>query len=980
MNKKWKVILSVILLITTICTVFSLLVIQQHDEKVAEIIKGKTESATILAESLLDELSSRYQERIKAFTNPDFSPDRNRMIRAFANRDRETLLQLSTPFIKLFKRENIYFSSLTWVLPSNCVFLRLHAPDKYGDSISDVRPDIEAVHQKHTQHSGFEGGEHGFEYRVVQPVFYEGKYIGAVQFGISAASIMDALYQKFESVAGMVVRNNEYDLVKRGDIPVLRGDAFTLCSYNAPMFTPVFDRIQWDGAQQNLLLKEKKHSLLSVLPANDYKGTQLGHFFLTLDTSNELEQRKKLIYTVIIISCILLLFSFVILYFSYGSLVEKILTLNNSLEQNNIELEKSVDQRTAELQISKKQLETIFDSSPAAIFIHDMDGNILDVNQTMLTMYKVDKEEALQFTVAKDYSSADNQLDKLPKYWEEVQKGGSVQFEWIAKRPHDESTFVVQVDLEKISYGGKDAVYATVLDITEQREAEKKLAAEQEWLAVTLRSIGDGVIATDTEGRIGFINKVAEELTGWSAEEARGQYSPVVFNIINEKTGVKCISPVQRVLDTGRIVGLANHTALVAKDGTIRSIADSGAPIRDFTSKVVGVVLVFRDVTRERKMEEELLRIEKLESIGVLAGGIAHDFNNILAVILGNIELVEYRVNHEDTKAVSLLSDAKKATKRATKLTHQLLTFSKGGEPIKGVTSIQQLLQDSAEFVLHGSQIGCRFEFPEDLWDVEIDTGQISQVVQNIILNAKHSMPEGGTIQIRCANIEDAGLESRLSIDFGHYVQISVQDNGIGIPKSVLDKIFDPYFSTKQHGHGLGLAICHSIINKHEGFITVDSEPGKGTVFRIYLPAVLDADRPVALPSFDNAAIKACRIIVMDDEKMIRDVAKEQLEALGHDPITVSDGQEALDKYQELQDRESKADLVIMDLTIPGGMGGREAAEKLLEIDPEAKLIVASGYSNDPILADYSSYGFCASVAKPFDLKELSAAIAKAIN
>jgi len=317
------------------------------------------------------------------------------------------------------------------------------------------------------------------------------------------------------------------------------------------------------------------------------------------------------------------------------------------------------------------------------------------------------------------------------------------------------------------------------------------------------------------------------------------------------------------VIELGRIIGLANHTALIAKDGTVRSIADSGAPIRNSESNIIGVVLVFRDVTQEKKMEEELLKTRKLESIGVLAGGIAHDFNNILSAILGNIELASYRIAQEDSRTASLLSDAEKATKRAAKLTDQLLTFSKGGEPVREITSLPEFIPESADFVLHGSQIVCSYSFPENLWMVDVDSGQIGQVIQNIIINANHAMPEGGVIAIKCSNVKDATAEALLSANNGDYVCITIQDTGVGIPKEIISKIFDPYFTTKQEGSGLGLAICHSIINKHDGYLTVHSITGKGTTFTLYLPAVRSQgnDDNVAEKPKSSPATKAARIM-----------------------------------------------------------------------------------------------------------------------
>jgi len=633
-----------------------------------------------------------------------------------------------------------------------------------------------------------------------------------------------------------------------------------------------------------------------------------------------------------------------------------------------------------QVSIKTKDLQTIFDSSPSAVFIHDMDGNIIDMNQTMLDMYKIEKKESLTLTIADDYSSPENPLDQVPIIIQKVNAGAPQQFEWVQRRPGDGSTFPSEVSLKKILYGGREVIYASVHDLTAKKAAEEQLASEQERLAVTLRSIGDGVIATDTFGNIIFLNKVAEELTGWKNEEAEGKPSSEVFNIINEKTNQRCVSPVQRVLELGRIVGLANHTILIAKDGTLKNIADSGAPIRDKESKVIGVVLVFRDVSHEQKMEEELLKIRKLESIGVLAGGIAHDFNNILAAIMGNIELATFRINDKDRKSIALLNGAKKATRRATKLTQQLLTFAKGGEPVREEVSLPELVTESADFVLHGSQVACNYNFPDNLWKVDVDSGQISQVIQNVIINAKHAMPGGGTITISCENITDAATESLLSVDQGNYVRITIHDTGIGIPHKILDKVFDPYFSTKQKGSGLGLAICHSIINKHDGYITVDSTPGNGANFSIYLPATLkENSNEINIPGVIQL-VKAAKIMIMDDEAMLLDVAHSQLTVLGHETVLVNDGVRAINKYQELQDKGEPVDLVIMDLTVPGGMGGQEAAQKLLQIDPKAKIIVSSGYSNDPVMADYRKYGFSAALSKPFDLRELSGAIASVLQ
>ncbi len=521
-------------------------------------------------------------------------------------------------------------------------------------------------------------------------------------------------------------------------------------------------------------------------------------------------------------------------------------------------------------------------------------------------------------------------------------------------------------------------------EVTVRLNAQKELADERERLAVTLHSIGDAVITTDTEGKVIFINSAAEELTGWINGEAHGQAAATIFSLIDEKTEKPLASPVHRVLETGRPTTLANNTALVAKNGVIRSIADSGAPILDWDNNMLGVVIVFRDITHEKRIEGELFKVMKLESVGVLAGGIAHDFNNILAAILGNIEVAAFRIAGKDEGASALLADAQKAVMRASSLTKQLLTFSKGGNPVKDTASLPAVIRDSADFVLHGSRVGCEYHFPKDLWKAEVDVGQISQVIQNIILNAKHAMHEGGKIIISGVNISDPASEPLLKSQEGCYVRITIKDSGSGIPQEIIDRIFDPYFTTKETGNGLGLAICHSIIRKHNGYLLVQSEPDQGTTFTIYLPVqsmqtVPSSTRQAQL-EFPAKPIKSARVMILDDEMIIREVIRHQLTALGHQTVLVENGTEAIRVYETLQAAGTPVDVVIMDLTIPGGMGGKEAAAIILQKDPNARLIVSSGYSNDPVMANYRVYGFRTAISKPFELTELQAAIEEALR
>jgi PAS domain S-box-containing protein len=513
--------------------------------------------------------------------------------------------------------------------------------------------------------------------------------------------------------------------------------------------------------------------------------------------------------------------------------------------------------------------------------------------------------------------------------------------------------------------------YAAVVthNITKRKQADEALAAEKERLAVTLRSIGDGVVATDTVGKIVLMNPVAERLTGWSQAEALGKPVSEVLHLIHEKTGRRHENPAETVSRTGQTVSGTDDTILLAKDGSQHLLAYSGAPIIDQHNHIIGVVLVFQDITRKRQTEAELLKMEKLSSLGILAGGIAHDFNNIFTGILGNISLAMLSCREDDAIQRNL-AEAEKATLRATDLAQQLLTFAKGGEPIKELTSLEEIIRDSASFSCRGSQVRCEFSSPQDLWPVEVDAGQISQVIQNLIINAIQAMPTGGIVSISTENI-NLNAQSALPLQPGRFVKICVRDRGIGIPGEHLANIFDPYFTTKQKGSGLGLAIVYSIIKRHEGHITVESRLGDGTTCYIYLPASHKKVEPKRKVVVDLITGKG-KILVMDDEEMVREVAGKILSHLGYQVEFAGDGAEAVEMYRQALESGRPFDAVIMDLTVPGGMGGEEAMQKVLKMDPRAQGIVSSGYADDTIVTNYKEFGFSGVIKKPYRVEDFN--------
>jgi two-component system, cell cycle sensor histidine kinase and response regulator CckA len=388
------------------------------------------------------------------------------------------------------------------------------------------------------------------------------------------------------------------------------------------------------------------------------------------------------------------------------------------------------------------------------------------------------------------------------------------------------------------------------------------------------------------------------------------------------------------------------------------------------------LVGVCTNISDRVHMEEEMRKNQNLESLGVLAGGIAHDFNNALTGVIGSLTLLEMLVAR-DSDAYQIAKDGKRAADRTRDMTHQLLTFAKGGTPVKEVASIEALIRETTTLSLHGSNTKPEYHLAEDLHSVNLDQGQIGQVIQNLILNADQAMPGGGTLKVLAENVEIFTQDSR-PIAAGEYVKVSVVDQGFGMSKEVMAKIFDPYFSTKTAGHGLGLSITHSIIQKHGGHIAVHSEQNVGTTFEFYLPALQEI-APTTTEQSQELARGTGRILLMDDDEMTQIAVKAMLEALGYEVEVVYDGAAALQAYQAARETTRPFDGVIMDLTIPGGMGGQEAVGKLHEMDPKARVIVSSGYANDPILTQFSEYGFAGKVRKPVNIQELAETVKRVL-
>jgi PAS domain S-box-containing protein len=510
----------------------------------------------------------------------------------------------------------------------------------------------------------------------------------------------------------------------------------------------------------------------------------------------------------------------------------------------------------------------------------------------------------------------------------------------------------------------------SIVDISYRKRAEEMIRQNERFMRNTLDSVDEGFLVIDRDYRILIANKAYCSQVAQTCDAVIGKHCFEISHNISRpcyEEGEECV--VQQVFATGEPREILHKHA--DPDGHILFMETKGFPIKDASGNVTAVIETLNDITEKLLLEEERLKTQKLESLGTLAGGIAHDFNNLLQGIFGYISMAKIMLS-QPVKSQAMLEQAEKALHQSVNLTSQLLTFSKGGKPVKKLTDLRPVIDNSVKFTLSGSRCDFRLTIPEDLWQAEADEGQLGQVIQNIVLNADQAMPVGGTVMVTAANMAESDASLPAGLAKGQYVVIAIQDTGIGIPKQYLSKIFDPYFTTKEKGSGLGLATSYSIIRNHGGMIDVRTKSGEGSTFMIYLPAIEGKTRiEAAVGPAKQSLFRTASVLVMDDEEIIRNLTTEILGTLGHTVEVAKHGQEAIDKYESAMAAGKPFDIVILDLTVRGGMGGLETIQKLLEINPAVKAIVSSGYSDDVTTATYEKQGFKAFLNKPYDVDTL---------
>lgn len=638
-------------------------------------------------------------------------------------------------------------------------------------------------------------------------------------------------------------------------------------------------------------------------------------------------------------------------------------------------------QAMEQLRASEDKFSKAFSHAPLLMSISDIrTGRYLEVNNRFCEVSGFSRQEALGRTSV--------ELGWLPaadreRLMEILQRDGRVQDFELQLTAKDGSPVLCLYSAEIINLDGSDRLLSIALDITQRKKDLEDLDYAKQCFTQALNG-GQHILyrLNVKKGGYDYLSPVFEWITGYAVAD---------FSKINLKELSEYFHPDdrQRVLDqidsairlrTGQNVNFDLEYRFRKADGSYCWFHDTTTAVFSEEDKLECFFGSVHDISAlkraEEKVRQQMLLLQqeqeknqRLESLGFLAGGIAHDFNNILTGIVGNLSLARMMIDGGH-RAANRLEECEKAAKRASELTQQLLTFARGGEPVKKVVNISRLLNEAVSFALRGSNVKAELAFADDLWSIDADEGQINQALNNLLINAVQAMPDGGTVTVRGENC----ISDDPSQPLGRYVRLTVKDTGVGIPSDLLSKIFDPYFTTKKFGTGLGLASVYSIVTRHGGTVTVSSQPGGGAEFEVCLPAV--ADLPAAeADRHDNAGVDAVsgrRVLVMDDEELIRDVVSMMLSEIGCLPELCSEGDRAVELYRAALEKGTPYDVVILDLTVPGGMGGLEAARRIMLMDGNARLLVSSGYSNDAVVADLSRHGFCGSVMKPYSIKNLS--------
>ncbi|WP_321389758.1 PAS domain S-box protein [uncultured Desulfuromusa sp.] len=966
MKVKWKIISLVMMIVIAACATFISLIVAQDRRNLHEEIAREVKNIKSIAALLEENKYQTYKLRILNFVN-DTAESRKGLLRAFANRDRKDLLAKSKPFLQFLQNENPYFSTLAWITKDNKNFLRVHRPNlKIADDISEMRPDIVAANRTHSQVSGFKIAKSGLQYRVVQPVNYEGQHIGAVQFGIDTMLLQDSIYEKLKMPVASVIANDKTEYIVNTKVQSWSGPTHTLYSKQLDIFQNNDLPINWSLEVQRISYEGRSYQLIRAFDFLNHVNESEGRLFIALETTQREQQLSGQLALMSLISGVVLLVSFLILHSSYSNLLETIEALIDRLQVQNTDLEATVQQRTASLKQSEQRFKNLSALTFEGIILHQQ-GVALDVNESLLKICGYSRNELI----------GQNLIELcIPEEEHETVRANiavdqAAPYE-VMVRKKDGTIIPVEIQSRNVENEGKQYRVTAVRDISQRKQVERKyeLLVQGTSLGIVLADAETGLIVECNDALIKMVNRERNDLIG------RPQST---LHPPQKLTGGLTRAFIK---NRDKIPKHATRDQLITKEGRIVETEVRANKI-EYNGREMMLDL-FQDITEKLLLEEQLRQKYKMEAIGVMAGGIAHNFNNSLAIILGSLEMAQRKFD-EPEKAITFIENAQIAALRSRDLVSQIMVYSRKGISEKDkltlttvVDEIQKLISPTLPTTIN---LNISISPKASEQRVHADPSRIQEALLNLCNNAVQAMDEKGDLTI---TLEEVTLQQQdIPVQHqncrpGTYIMLSVKDTGCGMDQDILSRIFDPFFTTKDvgKGTGMGLASVQGIIDQHDGLIKVHSSPGQGSTFKLYFPAL---EPSLSAPETDQKHYLQTgteSILLVDDDQMIINLSKQMLSDLGYHVVTATSGADALHIITE---NPQRFDLMITDQTMPG-MTGQELTQKVRELNPDMPIILSTGYSSKVAKEDIKKHGFSAYCPKPLRLGELSQAIRRLLD
>ena len=971
MNTKNKAILIVALLILTLSGFYFFAGIRQYNAENKTLLLLYSNEFTHTVDSLKKNLFDLY--RIRLVNIAEFQTD---ISKAFADRNREKLYSLTQPLYKTLTKENPYLYVMHFHEPGGKSFLRMHKPGFFGDDLSQVRPAIQHVHKTQKPASGFEIGRYGAFFRVIQPIFHNGRYVGVLEVGVKARQLIETFAEHFNVEAALYFQTDKWKKATLDQTFTRLFNNLTLVYYDNALFShlPADMEIGTD-VDMEVTIQDKSYLIHRQPLITNYENEVIGGVIALQDISALKQRKKDFIFRALGFTALLLVASYVVLYFSFGILMGAIDRYRKRQDELISELTGEITIRKvteSSLRSSKAKLSAMLGSLGDHIIMINREHEIVWANDTAwgLGSAKIIGKKCSEIVRCNDGLHASAMCPAAKAFADGHTHEAEIRI------TDDAGTARVFLCMANVALKDETGRAITVLeifrDITERRDAEAELQNLHHRYQRLLEAAGDGIYGVDLSGAATFANPKALELTGFSEEEIIGHHQHDLFHHTKADGShyprEECL--ILKAVEENKIQHVGEEV-FWRKDGTSFPVEYVATPVLE-GGQTVGAVVIFKDITDRKNLEGQLLQAQKMEAIGRLAGGIAHDFNNQLTTILGYGELLQLKMDSNDD-LLRHVSAIVNAAKSSAGLTRQLLAFSRKQVLTVQAVDICEIVNKLSDMIgrLIGEDITLQVRCGKMEGQIMADPIQLEQILMNLVVNARDAMPEGGTLTLETKRItvDEPYAAQHKGIERGDYESLTVTDTGTGIPTTVQEKMFEPFFTTKEQGKGtgLGLATVHGIVKQHNGHIQLHSELGKGTTFEILFPLVVRKDEAKQAEGTGEELPRGTEtILIVDDEELIRMMIREVLGFLGYQILVAASGDEAI---QYINNHEIS--LLLTDYSMPG-MNGLELVRKMKKNLPHLKVIIMSGYSDKVIVdGDMSKTGINF-IHKPISTSDLA--------